>query len=128
MSTPPDNRENEAEPTHDGIRDEIEEILRESGEKPVLPRPPRPRGGGTINNLAGMVRNMGAGGVAPRTGSFMRTAMIFLLLRVALGLVFAFIAVRILGPRAILLLIVITLAVLALITVRYMIARRRYSR
>ena len=128
MSTPPDNRENEAERQNDGLRDEIEEILRESGEKPVLPRPPRPRGGGTINNLAGMVRNMGAGSVAPRTGSFMRTAMILLLLRVALGVVFAFIAVRILGPRAILLLIVITLAVLALITVRYMIARRRYSR
>ena len=129
MSTPPDNRENEAERQNDGIRDEIEEILRESGEKPVLPRPPRAQGGGPINNLAGMVRNMGggSGGVRPMSGTFMRTAMLLLLLRVALGLAFAFIAVRILGPRAILLLIVIALAVLALITVRYMIARRRYG-
>ena len=113
MSTPRDNQDSEAESQHDGLRDEIEEILREQGEKPVMPRPSRARDGGPINRMAGMV---------------MRTTILLLLLRLAVALAFAFIAVRILGPRAILLFVVIALAVLAVIIVRYMIERRRYSR
>ena len=131
MSTPRDNQDSEAEHQGDGLRDEIEEILREQGEKPVMPRPPRARDGGPINSMAGMFRsfgNRGADGARPMTGSFMRTAMLLFLMRLAVGLAFAFIAVRILGPRAILLFIVIALAVVALIIVRYMIERRRYSR
>ena len=81
--------------------------------------------------MAGMFRNLGGESgerFRPATGSFMKAAMLLFLMRLAVGLAFAFIAVRILGPRAILLFIVIAMAVLALIIVRYMIARRRYSR
>ena len=131
MSTPRDNQDSEAEHQGDGLRDEIEEILREQGEKPVMPRPPRARDGGPINSMAGMFRSFGSrggDGASPATATFMRAAVLLFLMRLAVGLAFAFIAVRILGPRAILLFIVIGLAVLALIIVRYMIERRRYSR
>ena len=130
MAQQPDNRENETEPQRDGLRDEIEEILRERGEKPVMPRPPRARGGGPINNFAGMVRGMGGNSDAAgsTTRTFMRAAMLLMLLRIALLFSFGFIAFRILGPRAILLMIAIALIVIAVIIVRYMIARRRYSR
>ena len=113
MSTPRDNQDSEAESQNDGLRDEIEEILREQGERPVRPRPPRARGGGPINYMAAMV---------------MRTTILLLLLRLAVVLAFAFIAVRILGPRAILLFIAFAMAVLAVIIIRYIIERRRYSR
>ncbi len=131
MSTPRDNQDSEAEHQGDGLRDEIEEILREQGEKPVMPRPPRARDGGPINSMAGMFRsfgNRGSDGASPAAATFMRAAMLLFLMRLAVGLAFAFIAVRILGPRAILLFIVIALAVGALIIVRYMIERRRYGR
>ena len=131
MSTPRDNQDSEAEHQGDGLRDEIEEILREQGEKPVMPRPPRARDGGPINSMAGMFRNLGGENgerFRPAAGSFMKAAMLLLLMRLAVGLAFAFIAVRILGPRAILLFIVIAMAILAVIVLRYMIARRRYSR
>ncbi len=131
MSTPRDNQDSEAEHQGDGLRDEIEEILREQGEKPVMPRPPRARDGGPINSVAGMFRSFGTrgdDGARPAMGTFMRAALLLFLMRLAVGLAFAFIAVRILGPRAILLFIVIALAVVALIILRYMIARRRYSR
>ena len=129
MSTPRDNQDSEAEPQRDGIREEIEEILREQGEKPVPPRPPRAPNGGPINALAGMFRGPGGEGegIRPMAGKVMRTYFLLLLLRVALGLAFAFIAVRILGPRAILLFIAIGLIALAIIVVRYMMERRRYS-
>lgn len=131
MSTPRDNQDSEAEHQGDGLRDEIEEILREQGEKPVMPRPPRARDGGPINSMAGMFRSFGSrdgDGASPAAATFMRAAVLLFLMRLAVGLAFAFIAVRILGPRAILLFIVIALAVVALIIVRYMIERRRYSR
>lgn len=131
MSTPRDNQDSEAEHHGDGLRDEIEDILREQGEKPVMPRPPGARNGGPIGNMAGMFRsfaNSGGEGVRPAAREFMRAALLLFLMRLAIGLAFAFIAVRILGPRAILLFIVIAMAVLALIILRYMIARRRYSR
>ncbi len=131
MSTPRDNPDSEAEHQGDGLRDEIEEILREQGEKPVMPRPPRARDGGPINSMAGMFRSFGArdgDGARPATATFMKAAVLLFLMRLAVGLAFAFIAVRILGPRAVLLFIVIAMAILALIILRYMIARRRYSR
>jgi len=131
MSTPRDNQDSEAEHQGDGLRDEIEEILREQGEKPVMPRPPRARDGGPLNSMAGMFRSFsGANGerFRPTAREFMRATILLFLLRLAVGLAFAFIAVRILGPRAILIFIVIGLAVVALIIVRYMLARRRYSR
>lgn len=131
VSTPRDNQDSEAESQGDGLRDEIEEILREQGEKPVMPRPPKARDGGPVNSMAGMFRRFGGGngnGFPPAAGTVMRATLLLFLLRLAVGLAFAFIAVRILGPRAILLFIVIALAVLALIIIRYMIVRRRYSR
>ncbi len=130
MSRPPENHDSDAESTPDGLRDEIEEILRERGEKPVLPRPPRAGGRGTPINLAGVVRNMAGGtdGNGSPVGALMRTAVLLMALRIALGLAFTFIAFRALGPRAIPLMIVIMMAILALIIIRVIIARRRYSR
>ena len=121
MSTPRENADSEAEPQRDGLRDEIEEILREQGEKPVQPRPPSARDGGPLGIMAGLLRGSAGGDsrvlwTGART--IMRATMLLLLLRLGMTLVFAFFAVRVFGPRAILLFIVIALAILALIVAR----------
>ncbi len=128
MSTPDDKTDSEAEPQNDGLRSEIEQILREQGEKPVPPRPPSARNGGPIGNLARLVRGFSDGDegvVRPSVGSLLRASMLLLLIRLGLLLVFAFFSVRVLGPRAIILFMVIALVVLAFIVLRYMIERNR---
>ena len=120
-----------AEGKRGGLRDEIEEILRDQGEEPVMPRRPRMRGGRSFANTGGLLARR-SGPQPPDTRSaasflrvFMNTAFYLLLLRIAMGLAIGFIAFRILGPRAILLLIVIVLAIAAVTTARLMLQRTR---
>ncbi len=134
QSHPPADSESPGDrPSAGGLRGEIEEILREQGEKPVMPRPPRARGGGVFNEFTGAVRRMtggpGAadGGSGQTIGALMKARLVFTLLRIAIVLALAFLAFRVLGPRALLLMIVITLAILALMTIRIIIARQRPS-
>ena len=85
MSTPRDNQDSEAEHQGDGLRDEIEEILREQGEKPVMPRPPRARDGGPRSTAWPGCSAVLAPEVAtdfelrPAMGTFMRAALLLFL-------------------------------------------------
>ena len=141
-STPDENRDTageggapengaEQEPRRGGIRDEIEEILRDQGEEPVLPRRPRMRGSRPFSNMGGLMARRNGPETSNNEGGasfsrvFMNTTVYLLLLRMALGLAVGFIAFRILGPRAILLVIVIALAVAAVSTARLIMQRSR---
>ncbi len=121
----------QAEGKRGGLRDEIEEILRDQGEEPVMPRRPRMSGSRSFSNVGGLLaRRSGpaptdAGSAASFMRAFMNVGFYFLLLRIAMGLAVGFIAFRILGPRAILLLIVIGLVIAAVTTARLMLQRSR---
>ena len=121
----------QAEGKRGGLRDELEEILRDQGEEPVMPRRPRMSGSRSFGNVGGLLaRRSGPEPTdAGSAGSFMRVFMnvgfYFLLLRIAMGLAVGFIAFRILGPRAILLLLVIVLAIAAVTTARLILQRSR---
>ena len=141
-STPDENRDTageggapengaEQEPRRGGLRDEIEEILRDQGEEPVLPRRPRIRSSRPFSNMGGLLAQRNGPETSNNEGAasflrvFMNTAVYLLLLRLVLGLAVGFIAFRILGPRAILLLIVIALAIAAVSTARLILKRSR---
>ena len=114
-----------------GLQDEIEEILRDQGEEPVMPRRPRMSGSRSFTNVGGLLtRRSGPEPTdADNSASILRAVMnigfYLLLLRIAMGLAVGFIAFRILGPRAILLLLVIVLAIAAVTTARLIIQRSR---